>query len=409
VIAALFDKSFLQSLSVNESVWFDRFFYSNICPLFFVETLADLEKEVREGRTQEAEVRSIAEKTPEMQGGPCVHHSHMVLSSLFGEDPPMTGQIPMANARKVRVRGKAGIVFDRPPELEAFSRWQRGRFKDLEREFARAWREDLAALNLEEVRRQVRHWGVDGKTCRTLDQARAYAADFVQAKDRGADRLRTCLQMLGVRTGLYSLIQERWSYLGRPPIERFAPYASFAAEVELFFRVGMAADLISTDRPSHRVDMSYLLYLPFCNVFISGDKLHRTCAPLFIRDDQSFVWAPDLKADLKSINAHYELLPEEIKVKGVMAYAHYPPGDKDSLTVQLWDRHLGDWRSVLVRNRSKDEPMAPGIRAQLDALSDALPIASLEEDFAAEDTEMVGIERFIAKRKGSVWQLASVD
>jgi hypothetical protein len=52
----IFDKSFLQSLSVDESVWFDHFFYANICPLFYVETLADLEKAVREDRTPEQEV-----------------------------------------------------------------------------------------------------------------------------------------------------------------------------------------------------------------------------------------------------------------------------------------------------------------------------------------------------------------
>ena len=42
----LFDKSALQSLSVDEAVWLDTFYYPVITPLFFVETLADLEKEV---------------------------------------------------------------------------------------------------------------------------------------------------------------------------------------------------------------------------------------------------------------------------------------------------------------------------------------------------------------------------
>lgn len=71
---ALFDKSFLQSLSVDEAVVFDHFFIAVICPMFYVETLADLEKEVRPGRTPEDEVRIIAQKTPEMHGAPCAHH-----------------------------------------------------------------------------------------------------------------------------------------------------------------------------------------------------------------------------------------------------------------------------------------------------------------------------------------------
>jgi len=60
----LFDKSTLQSLSVDESVWFDQLYYPNITPLFFVETLADLEKEIAGGRTPEQVVGNLAEKTP---------------------------------------------------------------------------------------------------------------------------------------------------------------------------------------------------------------------------------------------------------------------------------------------------------------------------------------------------------
>jgi hypothetical protein len=48
VITALFDKSFLQSLSVDESVWFDRHFAPVVCPVFYAETLADLAKEPTE-------------------------------------------------------------------------------------------------------------------------------------------------------------------------------------------------------------------------------------------------------------------------------------------------------------------------------------------------------------------------
>lgn len=61
----IFDKSTLQSLSVDESVWLDNFFTTNITPLFFVETLADLEKKVRQGRTPEQIVGNLAYKTPD--------------------------------------------------------------------------------------------------------------------------------------------------------------------------------------------------------------------------------------------------------------------------------------------------------------------------------------------------------
>jgi hypothetical protein len=40
----LFDKSVLQSLTIDDSVWFDTFYLPSITPLFFVEVLADLER-----------------------------------------------------------------------------------------------------------------------------------------------------------------------------------------------------------------------------------------------------------------------------------------------------------------------------------------------------------------------------
>jgi hypothetical protein len=46
----IFDKSGLQALNNDEAVWFDAFFLANVVPIFYVETLADLEKEVAEGR-----------------------------------------------------------------------------------------------------------------------------------------------------------------------------------------------------------------------------------------------------------------------------------------------------------------------------------------------------------------------
>jgi len=45
----IFDKSSLESLNPDEAMWLDTFFLSNITPLFFVETLADLEKKNKVG------------------------------------------------------------------------------------------------------------------------------------------------------------------------------------------------------------------------------------------------------------------------------------------------------------------------------------------------------------------------
>ena len=61
--STVFDKSALQALSVDEAVWLEAHFLANVTPLFYVETLADLEKAAAEGRTPEEAVGSLAAKT----------------------------------------------------------------------------------------------------------------------------------------------------------------------------------------------------------------------------------------------------------------------------------------------------------------------------------------------------------
>jgi hypothetical protein len=83
-VIALFDKSFIQSLSVDESVWFDRFFMPVVCPVFYVETLADLSKKPKNDRSSESEVRIIASKFPEMSGSPCADHYNLSVLDILG-------------------------------------------------------------------------------------------------------------------------------------------------------------------------------------------------------------------------------------------------------------------------------------------------------------------------------------
>lgn len=86
----LFDKSFIQSLSVDDSVWFDAFYSGVICPIYFSEVLADLAKPTpSNGRDPLADVRGLAHKSPEMHGAMCAHHDSIAHSVLHG----WTGQL----------------------------------------------------------------------------------------------------------------------------------------------------------------------------------------------------------------------------------------------------------------------------------------------------------------------------
>ena len=98
----LFDKSFLQSLSIDEAVWFDHFFTSNIPPIFFTEPLADLKKGTLKGRTPEKEVSVIAAKTPELHSYPNVFHLELCIHNLHGRTVEMRGRPQIMGGKPVR-------------------------------------------------------------------------------------------------------------------------------------------------------------------------------------------------------------------------------------------------------------------------------------------------------------------
>jgi hypothetical protein len=405
VLTTLFDKSFLQSLSVDESVWFDKHFTPVVCPVFYAETLADLALTPNDPAIAEREVRKIADKFPEISGYPCANHIDMAVGDLLGQSAPMDGRVPISGGRYVKSGKRHGTVIDERPEALAFVRWQRGEFLALERLYASGFRRALAELNLTSQRDILRSFGIDQKFIKSLADAKAIASGMANGNDRRFERLRVAVTLFDVPAHLHEPILRRWHEASRPPLPEFAPYAAYALTVELFFRMALAnPNLISAERPSNRMDIAYLFYLPFSQVFVSSDKLHRKCAPLFLREDQQFVWGIDLKADLGKLNAHYLTLPESEHDRGVMAFAHLPPKDGDFLTARIYDRFGEHWR--LDREEVKlDREAEKALIEELMAFTKSNETFPAPDDSDDPSHNCHSLARQVHKRKGSWWQL----
>lgn len=392
----LFDKSFLQSLSTDEAVWFDHFFMPIVCPVFYVETLGDLAKAPRDGRSAEEVVKDLANKFPECSGSPCVSHGEIAVNDLLGYHMPLRPQIPRRGGRPVQ----SGYVFEQTPEEEAFSRWNAGRFADVERIVASFWRKTLGELDLAAVGKEMRSIGFTSKAYATLQDAKNAAETLVNGTVNPYARLALLCQFLHVPSEYHAGIAEAWQSEGRRMLPDFAPYAAHCLSVELFFQIALGSGRIGTERPSNRTDIAYLFYLPFAMMFVSTDKLHRNTAPLFMRPDQSFVWGPDLKAALKSINQHFLKLPEAEREKGLHAIAHAPPAG--NLVADLWDKFL--------RKGYRDEPrekMAPEKEAEivrrLKAFSKQPTLGG--SGVGMQNAEMISVERHVRRRRGNWWQV----
>ena len=384
-------------------MWFDRFFYAAICPIFYVETLADLKKP-KLRRPPEQEVGIIADKFPEMHCAPTPHHQEMVIGDLLGNHVPLTGQIPRDPSRLVASDGHKGVIFEGSPEEEAFLRWQSREFHDLEREFASTWRANLESLNLKRIPDEFRKLGISGRSCKSLQEAKSIADALVNGTDKTLEALGFLFFVLDIPQEGRNLIMERWVASKFPPLSSFAPYAAHFLTVEIFFQISLEASQISSNRPSNRLDIAYLYYLPFCMVFVSSDRLHRKCAPLFLRKNQSFIWGLELKNALSVLDKHYSTLPETEKKKGVMHFAPHPPTEIEPIVSQAWDRHLHGWREY-AKQPSIELDSNPETVKKLRQLIDSPSLQPNAVDFDPEDISFMSIGRDVNPTKGKWWQL----
>jgi hypothetical protein len=400
----IFDKSALEALGHDEAIWLDNFFMCNITPLFFIETLADLEKEVRAGRTPEQVVGNIARKTPDMQSVPNTHHWQLLALELSGADKvAMDGRVTIFGGKRVQLGGSKGLIVQRNLAEEAFYRWQQGQFLDLERQIAKVWRKNASNVNYDQPYSFFQKWYPNGVKPRDLAECKQLADANIDYTDQESC-LEFGLSLLRVPGPSQQDVIGYWRSLGKPPIRDFAPYFRYVFGVELFFYLAIAADLISRVRPANKadnkVDIAYLHYLPFCHVFTSNDNLHERVVPLFLRQNQTFVKGQELKADLAKLDAHYSLLPEDVKASGVYRFAASPPSDDSFLVTRLWDEHSPKWR----RSQAEQKELTPELqRALLELVrrtkEESRPLDPAER-LSFSETNFLQMERRIMPKKG---------
>jgi hypothetical protein len=213
-------------------------------------------------------------------------------------------------------------------------------------------------------------------------------------------QLSLAVTFLQIPQHLHSRIIQTWQQNGRRPLSEFAPYAAYVLSIEIFFQVALAANKIATERPSNRMDIAYLFYLPFSSLFVSSDHLHRRTAPLFTRPDQQFVWGHDLKPALKAINDHFLTLPEAEKEKGLMSFASAPP--QGNLVAEIWDARM--------RRGYREEPSVKMDPEEEKKLVERLKAFRKQETLHAGDAsvgedEMMSVTRSVRRKRGSWYQV----
>jgi len=352
----IFDKSSLESLNLDEAALMDSLYMSTITPLFFVECLADLEKAVRSRSTPEQLVGSLADRTPEAQSQPNVHHLAVLNGELRRQFDIRTvlGRAALAGGIPVQLGDQKGMIFQRAPEYEALERWTAREFLEVERNIAKQWRRSLTAVDFDAMVKAVMgelgHW----RKPKTLADAKQIADTVIDNMDPQW-LLRFGLDLLGLPEATDWVIED-WTARRRPPLREHVPYFIFMLRINIFFCLVLPTQLLRNVKASHHVDLAYLYYLPFCSVFTSKDNFHAQVVPLFLESNQTFVNGNDFKEEMKKLDAHYSTLPQEVLRTGLINFAGWPPEDTSFLTTRLWDKHLPRWREIKLEPKREHDP-----------------------------------------------------
>lgn len=331
-ISITIDKSTFQMLSYAELFRLSSYYRHNVAPVLVMEILGDLKKEVSaEDKPSAVRVKEFASKLFPMS---CVVNSYyrtLVKGELLGNKVEMDGRPTLDVEKIVKTDdGRKGFLMKETDAEKAVYKWKDGNFSEADHALSKLWRtitthEDLLK-NLQKILKAA-----TPDRLKSLQELDKKVKSVLEDPDRQESLLIYLIDNYGEKEIDGAIAFTKWLEAGRPLLKDYIPYCAHCLKIDLLFHLGLQSEIIGT-RPTNRVDLEYLYYLPFCNVFTSNDKIHKQLAPLLIRADQKFFTGDELKKDFKAIVEYLEKEGEEAKKKFVST----PPILEESLTFKLW-------------------------------------------------------------------------
>jgi len=331
----LFDKSALQALSQAEARTATTHYYLVYSPILFAEILGDVKK-FPSADDQKREVSKVASKMPGGESCFTAHYKILLEANLLGQHVEMDGRpILLGGIDVTDSLGRTGTFFEEQPERAALRRWLAGSMSEAEELLSKRWRESTRAFSLERLRNST----FRNSDIQTFESLMLAVDNLCDDRSRQLENLQWIIVEAGVEEQTGIAIFDRWLALGMPPLKHFAPFAHCCLRVFAAFYMGLANDLLST-RSTNRLDLEYILYLPFCKVFCSCDHFHLTFAPFFLQPDQDVVDGRVLKNDLRQIRNYFGSMTEQERKEYRERLGLYPPDLEDSFTNMVWKKHM---------------------------------------------------------------------
>jgi hypothetical protein len=338
----LVDKSFLESLNPEEADALNRHYCVLLCPVLVREIIGNLVK--ANFTPDEALTRVIA--LASKAGGSSSYAMHdarvMLLADLLHHRVKLQPGAPRFGARRaIGPDGSKGFILKPTAEELLLRRWTAGAFTDRDRRIAEEHNSELDKFDLPGSQREMQQLFPENKRATSLEEIAATFDRRSRTDDLEWVKIDAAARYIPLSVAQTATLRAKWETEGRPDFRHFAEYAHYCGRVFALYFLGVTAELVLTGK-KHKtlIDILYFHYLPFVHIFCSSDKFHRDHFHYFAREDQRFVWGPDLKADLKQIVAYRKSLSAEDLLKYDKELEFAPPFVMDSITRKMWERYL---------------------------------------------------------------------
>lgn len=347
-ISIIIDKSTFQSLSFDELFSLSCYYKHIITPVLTMEILGDLKKEAQEGKAPpEDRVKDFAKKLFPMETVVSLHYKILLKGELLGNPISFDGRPHVGIKKAVASEsGMRGYLIEETEEEKSIYKWKDGNFTEADHELSALWRMTTTQEDLLERLKESLNPDATLKFA-DFQELNKFVSESITSPAIQQFLLISLFQNYDIDAMTSVQIFGRWNQEGKPLIKDFAPFTFHCLKVDALFLFGLISGLIGT-RPTNRVDLEYLYYLPFGNIFTSNDRVHKNLVPLLLKDYQKFIVGSELKEDLKKIVSFLNTLEIEERRK----FKNVPPIIDSSITFQLWKEFFNypekrNWNRVI--------------------------------------------------------------
>lgn len=351
-ISIILDKSSFQMLNPEEINMLHNYFLPNITPVLVMEVLGDLKKDESEGKSSKESVVKLARKLLPHNSAVNIHYSKLIEMDLLGDmvnidNRPIVGEI----TTKESTTGLRGFHIEDSAEEKALGKWRTGEFSTTDELVAKLWREVTTQKDiLENLQQQLKKGDAGSPPLKSLQEVKNYVDQIMADPQNQTGILKFCIAEFGISAESAAVIFARWEQQPEKKFSSFAPYAFYCCLVKLFFYIGLKNHLIGT-RPTNHVDLQYLYYLPFCLIFSSNDKFHKSVIELLVGERHTFISGDQLKKGLQEAIGYRSTLSER---KDIDRTLKEPPRVPDFIIYKLWNKYLA-WPPKFERKISDQE------------------------------------------------------